>query len=210
MRHQCYNFKNYHNRGKGRNKKNQVAMELREHCRCILLSSAHSLPQLLGRLCIHACASWVMHGAPILFVRSWLAHSLAHTLTHISATHSFTNSSTLWLCHFRSLLHPTAHVFTHWRISLCFSHWLIPTIPSISHPSPTLAHSLFALTHAASQTPTHSLIHLSMTSFLQLYSRSLISTSLSFCAKSSRDLVGRGVKDAKLLFWWEERNRRYE
>lgn len=101
---------------------------------------------------------FLSHGAPTLILASTLSlcsqltQSLAHTLTHKSATHSFTNSSTA------SLYHTSAPSFIQLRIYLfiCgfppfFSHWLIHSIPSISHPSPTLTHSLFTL-HTHSQT----------------------------------------------------------
>lgn len=131
---------------------------------------------------LHPRMRFLSHGTPaliltpILALRSWIAHSLAHTLTHISATYSLTSSSTASLCHTSapSVIQLRMNLLTC-GFSPFFSHWLIDSIPSVSHPSPSLI--IHTHTHSASQIPTHALIHLSMTSFFQLYSHSLIQTS---------------------------------
>lgn len=144
------------------------------------LSSAHSQPQLLSDLCIHACASWVMPGAPLSFSLQHLhfvsdlpTPLLIHSLTYPPHTHSLIHplphSATL-------LLPPSSNCACIYSLAdflifqpLAHSDNSI-NLSSIPHTRSLIIHSH---THSASQIPTHSLMHLSTTSFLQLCSRLL-------------------------------------
>lgn len=132
---------------------------------------------------LHPRMRFLSHGAPMLILAStlslcsWLTQS--HTLTHKSATHSFTNSSTASLCHTSapSFIQLRMYLFTC-GFPPFFSHWLTHSIPSISHHPPHslthYSHSTLTVRLSNPYTFVHSLINDLIPSTIQLLTNSHI------------------------------------
>lgn len=143
---------------------------------------------------------------------SFLTCPLPCSYTHSHTTHSFTNSSTPSLCHISA----SSFLWLRMYLLTCgFPYFsAIGSFrqfhQSLIHPPHSLTH--YSLTHTLSlsnpDTFAHALINDLTPSTMQSLTKQ--QHPVSFCAKPSRGLVGRGVKDAKLVFCREERKRRYE
>lgn len=166
-------------------------------------ASTHALPE--------SCLAHPLSLQHLHFVPDLPTPLLIHSLTYPPHTHSLIHP----LPHSATLLLPPS---SNCACIYSLADFLIfqplahsdNSINLSSIPPHSLTH--YSLTHTLSLSNPYTFAHALINDLVPSTMQSLTKQQhpVSFCAKPSRDLVGRGVKDAKLVFCREERKRRHE